>query len=179
MASKSRDELIRMIKNTSNDDFKDVKAAFKQYYPWSHRLTTIASVLRLARNKPPSLQSKAWLKIYDAFRSYGNKGKRAAKRKAKKKPARKKAARKQTSGNNDRDDEKQGVVADTAYTKPAKKKAAKKKVGKNTLRAKRIKLSAKKKASVTQARVAFGRIPIWKLRKVPLLKLYGTHFPNG
>ena len=175
MVRPAKIRLLQMIRNTSKTDYNEVQ----KHMPLFAKGFSLEKVYRMASKVKNVWNANGWRTIFDAFRSYGNKGKRAAKRKAKKKPARKKAARKQTSGNNDRDDEKQGVVADPAYTKPAKKKAAKKKVGKNTLRAKRIKLSAKKKASVTQARVAFGRIPIWKLRKVPLLKLFATHFPNG
>jgi hypothetical protein len=167
MVRPAKTRLLQMIRNTSKTDYKEVQ----KHMPLFAKGFSLEKVYRMASKVKNVWNANGWRTIFDAFRSYGNKGKRAAKRKAKKKPA---------SGNNDRDDEKQGVVADPAYKKTVRRKPAKKKPAKKgTLRAKRIKLSAKKKASVKQARVAFGRIPIWKLRKVPLLKLFGTHFPNG
>ena len=63
-----------------------------------------------------------------------------------------------------------------AHSRINKRKAKAKPVKQGTLRAKRIRLSEKKRTSETAARAGFGAI--WKLNRQQLLDLYQHHYPN-
>ena len=117
--TKTKTNLIRMIRNASDRDFR----AAKQRFPNSRRVRgwSKQKLLQLAANQPENIQS-IWAKIHDAFKAREQGGKRKT----------------------------------------------------DTLRAKRLKLSQKKRRLVKEERAKFGLI--WKLKKRQLIDLYSKHF---